>query len=160
MGLFKRKRKYNAISLSSPLDGEIVPLEQVPDETFSAKILGNGVAVIPNAGVLVASDRGEVLSVSDTNHAVVVRYDSGVEVLMHIGIDTVELGGECYNSLVTAGHTVNKGDVLIKFDTEKIKAKGYDIITPIIITNSEEFRSIFHTRGNIEIGKELIILEK
>ena len=153
-------KKVNEICVLSPLKGEVISLDKVPDETFATKILGDGAAIIPSVGILYASDDGEVLSVADTKHAVAVRYKNGVEILVHIGIDTVELGGEGYDALVQAGDKIKKGDVLIKFDIDKIKKKGYSVITPVIITNSDEFAVVSCHEGNIDTFETLLKLKK
>lgn len=160
MGLFKRFIGNNEIMLAAPISGEIIDLDNVPDETFKTRILGDGAAIIPNSDTLCASDNGTVLSVSDTKHAIVLEYSSGIEVLMHIGIDTVELNGNGFTALVNSGDKVKIGDKLIKIDLDYIKSRGYSVITPIIITNTDEFKSVNHTSGQVSALDEFIRIKK
>lgn len=128
------------LTLFSPLSGEAVPIEQVPDATFADKILGNGIAVVPDCSVLVSPADGVIESIPDTFHAVMMTTDFGAELLMHIGIDTVELKGQHYRALVSAGDRVKAGQPLLEFDRDAILAAGYQIITPVVVTNSDLFR--------------------
>lgn len=160
MGLFSKIIKTNEIILSSPLKGNIIPLESVQDETFAQKILGDGIAIDPVVGKLYSSADGVVLSVADTGHAIAIQYNNGVEVLMHIGIDTVELKGDGYTPKVNAGDRVKKGEELIVFDIDYITARGYSLITPVIITNSDEFKLIKGATGKTDFFDNLITLKK
>lgn len=130
------------ITLASPIKGRVVSLREVPDETFAGAILGGGTAIVPQSSLLVAPADGVIESVTDTKHAVVLAADCGAEILMHIGIDTVELGGKYFRAFVSAGDRVKSGDPLIEFDPEAIAKAGYDLTTPVIITNSDEFGQI------------------
>lgn len=142
-GLFKNKKAADeAIVLGSPLTGEIVPLSTVADPTFAEGILGQGAAVIPSQGRVVAPADGTVDVMFDTGHAVSMTTDAGAEVLIHVGLDTVKLQGEHYTAHCKAGDKVKAGDLLIEFDPEAIRAAGYDIITPVIICNSDAFSSV------------------
>lgn len=160
MGLFSKIKITKEIILTSPLQGSIVPLESVPDETFAKKILGDGVAIEPIVGKLYSSADGVVLSVTDTGHAISIQYDNGADVLMHIGVDTVELKGDGYTPKVKTGDRVKKGEELIAFDIDYIKARGYNLITPVIITNSDEFKSIEVSNGKANFCDKLITLKK
>ena len=126
-------------TLFSPLNGEAVPIEQVPDPTFADKILGCGIAVVPDSNTLVSPADGVIDSVPDTFHAVMMTTDFGAELLMHIGIDTVELKGQHYRALVSPGDRVTAGQPLIEFDRDAILQAGYAVITPVIVTNSDVF---------------------
>lgn len=126
----------------SPLDGEIIPLNKVNDEAFKNEILGKGIAIIPENGILTAPTDGIVENVAETLHAVGINSDFGAEILIHIGIDTVKLGGKHFKAFVKEGSRVKKGDRLLEFDVNAIKAEGYDVSTPIVICNSESFDSL------------------
>ncbi|MBX3041004.1 MAG: glucose PTS transporter subunit IIA [Bdellovibrionaceae bacterium] len=127
------------LQIRAPLAGRIVPLDQVPDKTFSQKILGEGVAIEPTSGRVVAPFDGTVEQIFKTAHAVGLTNSEGVEVLIHIGIDTVKLGGEGFKAFVKAGETVKAGQTLIEFDLEGIRAKAPSVVTPIVITNTADF---------------------
>ena len=163
-GLFRKQKpaatKTELISLTSPLMGRAVPLEEVPDPTFADRILGGGCAVIPESGVLCAPADGVIDSVPETRHAVMMTTDSGAELLMHIGIDTVELRGEHYFALVNPGERVTAGQPLIRFDPEAVAAAGYALVTPVILTNSDAFRIRQVTLGTVRPGDMLMELEK
>lgn len=126
----------------SALTGTAIPLTQVNDVTFAAEVLGKGIAVIPDKGEVVAPCDATVETVFDTKHAVGLSTESGVELLIHIGINTVELGGKHYTTHIKEGDKVKKGQVLVTFDMEQIKAAGYDVTTPLIVTNSDDYREI------------------
>ncbi|MCI8356489.1 MAG: PTS glucose transporter subunit IIA [Lachnospiraceae bacterium] len=134
--------KNDGIRLVSPTDGKLVSIKEVSDPTFSEEILGKGVAVIPSDGKFCAPADGTVTTVFPTGHAAAVTTEEGVEVLIHIGLDTVKLDGKHFTIRTEEGKKVKAGDVLIEADLEKIKEEGYDIITPVIICNSDDFSSI------------------
>lgn len=143
-------------TLSSPLKGSVVPLSDVKDEVFSTGVLGKGVAVLPSVGELYSPVDGVVIMLPETKHAVAVKDSSGAEILMHIGMDTVELNGKGYSPQVKEGDKVKKGQLLTKFDIDSIKAAGYDITTPIVITNSDDLGVKTLAHGEIESGAELL----
>uniref|UniRef100_UPI004024D099 beta-glucoside-specific PTS transporter subunit IIABC n=1 Tax=Anaerostipes hadrus TaxID=649756 RepID=UPI004024D099 len=124
----------NEISITSPLEGKVIPLTEVKDPTFSQEILGKGAAIIPEKGVVYAPFDGKVDAVFETGH--------GVELLVHVGIDTVNLKGKYFTPKKKSGDTMKKGDILLEFDIDKIKADGYDVTTPIIISNTEQFAKV------------------
>lgn len=128
--------------ISSPLSGKIVKQQDIPDETFAKGILGTGVAIEPDEGVIVAPDNGTVSTLFDTGHAIGLELQNGVELLIHIGINTVELNGEGYTSYVKEGDKIAKGQKLIEFDIAYIKSKGYSLITPVLITNQGKYSEI------------------
>lgn len=130
------------ITLYSHMNGNIVKLEDVEDEVFSQKILGEGVAVEPTEGKLFAPCDGKIDSVFDTKHAVNMVATEGAEILLHIGIDTVKLGGKFFEAHVSDGQEVKKGDLLISFDMENIKAAGYKVTTPLIIGNTDDYAAV------------------
>lgn len=146
----------NPGSLVSPLQGTVVPLTEVKDEVFSTGVLGKGVAVLPNKGELYSPVDGTVSMIPETKHAVAVKDSSGAEILMHIGMDTVSLNGKGYEPQVKAGDKVKKGQLLIRFDLNAIKAAGFDVTTPIVITNSDELGVTALAKGEIVSGADLL----
>lgn len=126
----------------SPVKGEMINLDSVNDPTFAQKMLGDGVAVIPEDGKFYAPFDGVVETVFPTKHAIGLKSDSGIELLMHIGLDTVELKGEPYDVKVKANQRVKKGDLLVNADLDKIKKAGYKTVTPLIVTNTKDFVEI------------------
>ena len=159
-----RKREQSAPSSStaniviySHLNGTVVMLEDVEDEVFSQKILGEGIAVEPTEGKLYAPCDGRVDSVFDTKHAINILSAEGAEVLLHIGIDTVKLGGKHFEAHVSDGQEIKKGELLISFDIEAIKAEGCKVTTPLIISNTDEYSSITSAaQGKVLAGDEII----
>ena len=117
-------------------------MADVPDETFASDVLGMGAAVDPTEGKVVAPADGEVSTLFDTHHAIGLTLDNGMELLIHIGINTVELNGEGYTAHVAEGDRVKRGQTLITFDIPLIKSKGYPTITPVIITNADDYTTI------------------
>lgn len=145
------------ITLYSHMNGTAVKLEDVEDEVFSQKILGEGAAVEPSEGKLYAPCDGKIDSVFDTKHAVNMVSDDGVEILLHIGIDTVKLGGQYFEAHVSDGQEVKKGDLLISFDMDKIKAAGYKVTTPIIIGNTDDYASVEPAAENSISAGDIIL---
>lgn len=145
------------ITLYSHMNGTAVKLEDVEDEVFSQKILGEGAAVEPSEGKLYAPCDGKIDSVFDTKHAVNMVSDDGVEILLHIGIDTVKLGGQYFEAHVSDGQEVKKGDLLISFDMDKIKAAGYKVTTPLIICNTDDFASVEPVAQNSVSAGDMIL---
>ena len=131
----KRLIQFNFVS---PLSGRIIPLDQVPDPTFAGKILGDGFAIVPDGGVVVSPFDASVESLIGSHHAIGLLSREGVEVLIHVGIDTVKMKGQGFKALVTEGQSVKKGQPLIEFDLEMIKKMSPSIVTPVIFTNSAD----------------------
>lgn len=145
--------------IGSPLKGKIVSMEETNDQTFIAGILGKGIAIIPEEGIVTAPDDGTVVALM--GHAVGFKLKNGVELIVHVGINTVNLNGKHYEAKVSMGDTFKKGDELLKFDIEAIKKEGYPIITPVIITNSFEYADIKTApQGQIEFGDNIFELIK
>ncbi|MEJ4044752.1 glucose PTS transporter subunit IIA [Erwinia sp. SLM-02] len=146
-------------TLRSPLSGRIVPLSAVPDDVFSLGLLGQGVAIIPDSGVLLSPVAGEVVTFLPSKHAVGIKSDGGAEILIHIGIDTVNLAGQHFTSALQVGDRVSPGDELVSFDLAAIIAAGYDPITPVLVVNSEEYRAVEAVAdGQIATGADLLAL--
>ncbi|MGR3205563.1 beta-glucoside-specific PTS transporter subunit IIABC [Bacillus glycinifermentans] len=126
-------------TFKSPVIGQMISLSDVEDDIFSSKVMGEGIAIIPSKGELYAPVDGEISLLFETNHALGMKTANGVEVLFHIGIDTVQLEGKFFKTLVQAGDKVKAGDLLIQFDLEKIKEAGYDPVTLAVITNTDQY---------------------
>ena len=162
MGLFDIfKKKDDGIVLGAPMKGKCVSIREVPDPTFGEEILGKGIAIIPSDGRVYAPADGVVSTVFPTGHAVGVTTPDGAELLIHIGLDTVELKGETFTIKVSADQNVKKGHLLIEADLEKIKASGKDTITPMVICNSDNWTNIESFAGrDVEPGDEVMKLSK
>ena len=146
--------------LSACLNGTVVPLAEVKDEAFASGALGDGIAIEPAVGELVAPADGEISSTFDTHHAVGMTTIDGAELLMHIGIDTVKLGGKHFTYLVNEGDKVRKGQPLIRFDIEAIKAEGYPVTTPLIVCNTDEYAAVTpKASGTVKQGDALLELK-
>ena len=160
----EEKKEAEAVSeilIASPLKGKAIALADVPDPTFAEGILGQGAAVEPSEGLVVAPGDGEVTTIFDTKHAVGLQLDNGVELLIHVGINTVEMNGDGFEAFVKEGDKVKKGDKLVKFDIEKIKAAGYATATPVIVTNTDDYGAVTHAyTGEIEQLKDLVKITK
>jgi len=143
--------------LSAHMDGAVVPMAQVQDEAFSAGVLGDGIAIEPSAGKLFAPADGVVDNLFDTKHAVSLVTGNGAELLLHIGINTVHLGGKHFEAHVEAGQRVKKGDLLISFDLEAIRAEGYLCTTPMIVCNTEDYSGVTAlASGQVKAGAPLL----
>ena len=146
--------------LAACLTGTVVPLAEVRDEAFASGALGDGIAIEPAVGELVAPADGEISSTFDTHHAVGMTTVDGAELLMHIGIDTVKLGGKHFTYLVNEGDKVRKGQPLIRFDIEAIKAEGYPVTTPLIVCNTDEYAAVTpKASGTVKQGDALLELK-
>jgi len=133
---FTKKKQANTVQLVAPLTGKILPLEEVPDPVFAQKMAGDGIAIQPAEGVLRAPVAGRVAHLFPTHHALSLVSEEGLELLIHIGIDTVKLDGKGFRPQVSVGDQVKAGDKLMEFDLSVIQEAGLSPITPIIITNS------------------------
>ncbi len=146
------------LTISAPVSGRILTLAEVDDPTFSEHILGDGFAIVPEDGVIKAPADAVIESVAQTSHAVSMRTDGGVELLIHVGIDTVELDGKYFRVPVSVGDHVKTGDVLIEADLDSVKQAGYDTVTPVIVTNMDEVASVSAAADTAEAGKPFLIL--
>ena len=146
--------------LSACLNGTVVPLSDVKDEAFASGALGDGIAIEPTDGELVAPADGEISSTFETHHAVGMTTADGAELLMHIGIDTVKLGGKHFTYLVNEGDKVKKGQPLIRFELEAIKAEGYPVTTPVIVCNTDDYAAVeAKASGTVKQGDALLELK-
>lgn len=152
---FKARKK---IKIFAPQCGECVETGVVPDPVFSEGLLGEGVCIIPEEKEVLSPVDGVVVQVFDTNHAYAIRSDEGLEILVHIGINTVELLGEGFSPKVKAGDRVLKGELLCLCDIDLLKERGYEIYTPVIVTNSDMAESVEILKGKT-VGGETPIME-
>ncbi|HEM4425094.1 TPA: PTS glucose transporter subunit IIA [Streptococcus suis] len=151
-GISSRKNVF------SPLSGQILPLEKVNDATFSKKMLGDGVAIIPKDGKVYAPFDGAVTSLFPTKHAIGLTSDEGVELLIHFGLETVELKGRGFVSHVSDGEKVEKGQLMLEVDVEMLVAEGYDIVTPVVVTNTQEYLDVLllSTKEEVNYADDLL----
>lgn len=146
--------------IDSPLNGKVIPLSEVKDEVFSGGLMGYGCAVIPSEGKVFAPFEGTVTGLLDSHHAVGIESTDGIEILIHVGMDTVKLNGRHFTCHVQNGQHIKKGDLLLEFEIRKIAEEGYDVTTPVIITNSDDFSDIkAEHSGEIKAGEQLITLK-
>ena len=144
-GMFGKKDA--GLLVPAPVAGEAVPISDVRDPTFGEEILGKGVAIRPSAGRVVSPVAGTVETIFETGHAVSLHSDDGIDLLIHVGLDTVQLDGQGYTKHVTNGQRVAPGDLLIEFDLEAIAAAGYDTITPVVVCNSGDYADVTAETG-------------
>ncbi|MFS0559381.1 beta-glucoside-specific PTS transporter subunit IIABC [Terribacillus sp. 179-K 1B1 HS] len=145
-------------TFTSPVAGKMIPLSQVDDEVFSSKAMGEGIAVIPSKGELYAPVDGEISMIFETNHALGMKTATGAEILFHVGLNTVQLGGEHFTPRVQVGDQVKAGDVLLTFDLEKIKAAGFDPVTLAIITNTDKYDVQINKQENVTHQDKLMVI--
>ena len=147
-------------SLFSPLDGNVIPGDMIPDETFASGILGGGVGIEPTDHVVYAPFGGEISSVADTRHAVGITGPGEMEVLIHVGVDTVRMNGDGFEVFVTEGDQVRKGQKLLSFDPEKIEKAGLSSITAVLLTNSDDYDDFRVVKtGPAKAGDKLFTIE-
>lgn len=163
MGLFDGlfKKRDTEIIIGSPADGECISLSKVSDPTFSGEILGKGSAVIPHTNKIVAPTDGTVSMIFPTGHAFTMETAEGVELLVHIGIDTVKLDGKHFSKFVNDGDVVKKGDLIIEVDLDEVKAAGYDTAIPVIVCNTGDYKDVQAiAEGTVTSGQDMIRVEK
>ena len=157
MGLFDFMKGKKGVALAAPVSGECIPISQVPDPTFAEEILGKGIAIRPSQGKFYSPVDGVVSTVLPTGHAVGVTSPEGTEVLIHVGLDTVQLKGQFFKTLVEAEQKVKKGDLLLEADLEEISRAGYNTVTPMIVCNSDDYAEVkCRTEGTVSPGEEVI----
>ena len=161
-GLFKKKKEEkqdNSLKLVAPVNGKSLPLSEVPDPVFAQKMAGDGLAMDPADDIIVAPADGELTLVFNTKHAFAMTLDNGIELLVHIGIETVSLNGEGFEQLAEAGTKVKAGTPIIKVDREFVKSKNLPLITPVLITNPDILKSITPVENVNTVAGETTILE-
>ena len=151
-GLFKAKKQI----IISPADGDVVDLSEVPDEVFSQKMAGDGIAIFPRSNTFVAPVTGTITKIFSTNHAFSIKTKAGLEVMVHIGLDTVALNGEGFKRLAKEGDTVNVGQAIISADLDFIEAQGKKIITPIVVNHEKELTITSDQVRTIREGDNLL----
>ncbi|GIN59668.1 putative phosphotransferase enzyme IIA component YpqE [Lederbergia ruris] len=159
--LFGKKQEIiKTIELKAFASGNIVPIENVPDPVFSQKLMGDGIAILPDEGRFVAPVDGEIIQVFPTKHAVGIKTMNGTEILIHIGLETVSMNGEGFTSHVKEGEKVKSGDILVTVDLEKVKENAKSIVSPIVIMDPENMESIDKPilSGKVLANKEVILL--
>jgi len=144
------------IVIVAPLSGEIVNIEDVPDAVFAEKVVGDGIAIKPTGNKIVAPVNGVIQKIFETNHAFSIQSDSGVEIVVHFGIDTVELRGDGFRRIAQEGQTVEAGDVIIEFDLTLLESKAKSTLTPVVISNMDEIRELIKFTGAVIAGESPI----
>ena len=154
-------KNAKTISLKAVEDGRTIPMDEVNDQTFAQELLGPGIAIVPSNGTVVSPIDGTIATVMDTKHAVCIQGEDGLELIVHAGLDTVELNGKYYQTYKEIGDQVKAGDVLLEFDLEEITKAGYDVTTPIVITNLGDYKITKCLTGQqVKAGEEVIQLTK
>jgi sugar PTS system EIIA component len=158
--LFGGKNSKEVV-IASPLTGKAVPLENVPDPVFSERMMGDGLAIEPSEGLVVSPFDGKVVQLFPTKHAIGLQSTNGLELLIHIGLETVALNGEGFESFVSQGDTVKQGDKLIAFDLRIIEEKANSTVTPIILTNGEGIDTLVKTdQDDVVKGETMLFTVK
>jgi len=158
-GLFKKDNKDKSIKLKSPVVGRCIDISEIPDEVFSTKMLGEGIGFESTDGVLYSPADGEIVQVFPTKHAVILRTKDGIEILLHIGVDTVEMKGEGFETFVEKAQNVKAGDKLVSFDNDLIKAKAKSNLSALILTDSDSMESVEFKLGNVDTTNDVIIIK-
>ena len=157
--MFEKNAK--TISLKAVEDGRTIPMDEVNDQKYAQELLGPGIAIVPSNGTVVSPINGTIATVMDTKHAVCIQGEDGLELIVHAGLDTVELNGKYYQTYKEIGDQVKAGDVLLEFDLEEITKAGYDVTTPMVITNLGDYKITKCLTGQqVKAGEEVIQLTK
>ncbi len=151
-GLFKRKVRH----ICAPVDGRVVDITEVPDEVFAQKLAGDGVAIEPAGELICAPVSGEVVKLFETGHAFIIRSDKALEVLVHIGIDTVALQGKGFEKLVEEGAAVEVGTPIVRVDLAYLKQEGKSVMTPVLIGEESEYKEIVKRLSIVKQGDEIM----
>ncbi len=155
------QEKQNVLAtVLAPLTGKAVSLSEVPDPVFAEKVIGDGIAMIPEDGKIVSPVDGEISSIAETGHAYGFTADNGLEVLVHVGLETVSLKGECFKVYAKAGDKVKAGDLIAEVDLNLLKEKGLNSISPVLICSDLEEKEILYTEGNVKAGESVVLTVK
>jgi glucose-specific phosphotransferase system IIA component len=154
---FFHKSKESGKVILAPQTGKIVPLSEVPDPVFSGKVLGDGAAILPAENKVFAPISGTIVQVADTLHAVCIESEDGLDILLHLGLDTVKLKGKGFRCHVRSGQHVAAGDLLMEMDLDYIQRAGYPVVTPCIITNLDAVKKVSAASGDAVAGKTILI---
>lgn len=149
--------EQTSIKLIAPLSGEIVDLSEVPDPVFADKIVGDGIAIRPTGNKMVAPCDGVIGKIFDTNHAFSLETDTGIELFVHFGIDTVKLDGKGFTRIAQEGQKVKSGDEIMAFDLEFLTANAKSILTPVIISNMEDIKELNKESGTVEVATDTVL---
>lgn len=160
MKIFNTIFGKSGIDIGSPMSGKCIPINEVNDPTFKEELLGKGIAVIPSNGKVYAPADGKIIMVFPTGHAVNMITKDGIELLIHIGMDTVKLKGKYFTAKAKEGDSVKKGDLLIEVDIEGIEKEGYETTTPVVVTNSGDFSKIILKPGDVGAGDDIMEIHK
>ncbi|WP_331634420.1 PTS transporter subunit IIBC [Stomatobaculum longum] len=155
----RKEQEMSRMLILSPLDGRVIPLEEVPDEVFAEKVLGDGAAVIPENGNIYSPIDGEIVSIPESLHAYGIRSDAGIEMIVHFGLETVNLKGEGFSPKVKVGDRVKAGQLLCTADMDFLKSKGINTVTPVLVTDGAEEGSFSVKTGEIRHGEEIMTAE-
>jgi len=154
---FLKKAKASEVTLYAPISGRLMDLSEVPDEVFANRMVGDGIAIAPSGEILVAPCDGTITQIFSTNHALGIKTPEGLEILIHLGIDTVELKGKGFARLKEAGTEVKRGEPIMRFDIHEVEKLGKSTITPIVITNMDAVSSVEKAEGEVEAGASRIM---
>ncbi|MCR5558006.1 MAG: PTS glucose transporter subunit IIA [Butyrivibrio sp.] len=160
MSLLNRFFHKKTLEIGAPVKGKIVPIAEVNDPMFAQEMIGRGVAIIPEEGKYYAPCDGHLSVLFPSGHAYALKNRDGVDVIIHIGIDTVKLNGKNFTIYAKQGQDVNKGDLIIEVDLEAVKAAGFDMITPMVISNPGIFGNLEKRDGEVAVGDAAILLTK
>lgn len=161
MKLFQNLFSKGDIVIGAPVAGKLVSIKEVSDPTFGDEILGKGAAIIPSDGRVYAPVDGKVATVFPTGHAIALVGSDGEEILIHVGLDTVKLNGKYFTIHVEEEQQIKKGELLLEADLDQIRAAGYDIITPIVVCNTDDFTQVQpETPGEVKQGDDILRLQK
>ena len=158
--MFEFKKRQKEMAVYSPMDGISIKLSDVPDEAFSERILGDGAAVIPKNGNVYSPVDGEIIDITDSKHAFCITTNEGTELLLHIGIDTVNLKGEGFNLKIVSGDKVKAGSKIAEIDLEFLKKNNIRLETPVILTEAENYKITQVHEGEVTGGRDVLFLYK
>ena len=165
MGFFNKLKKWvsdedtatSGIEIYAPISGEIVAIEDVPDVVFAEKIVGDGLAIRPTGNRMVAPCDGIIRKIFETNHAFSLESDSGSELFIHFGVDTVELKGEGFSRVAEEGQQVKKGDTIIEYDLTLLETKAKSTLTPVVISNMDAIKQLNKHSGKVSMGETVLL---